>query len=428
MKKKKILTKIESRVGWWSKRFGPGLITGAADDDPSGIVTYSNLGAKFRYALLWMAFYIYPLMVTVQEICARVGWVTGRGLSDIIKSRFPKWIYFPLIFAFVGVNIINIGADLLAMSDVSHLFLSIPRDFLMIFFALIIIGLEVFLSYKTYAKFLKFSCLFLLAYPISAVLAHPEWSQVLKSLFLPCFSLKAEYLLGMIAFFGTTISPYLFFWQSNEEIEEEIEKKKIGEFGQKPKRVTKREIRKISLDTRIGMMISELITIFVIVAAGRVLFEAGIKNIETAGQAALVLAPLMGKYASLLFSLGIVGTGLLAVPVLAGASAYALSEAFNQKEGLYLKFREAKTFYLIIVFSILAGVFAHYLKIPSMVLLYWTAIISGFATPFILICLMKISNDKGLMGQYTNSKLSNFFGWLTVILMFLAIGGFLFLG
>ena len=426
-KEKTIVRKIKSRVCCWGRDFGPGLITGAADDDPSGIVTYSNIGAKFHYGMLWAGFYIYPLMVAVQGICARVGWVTGQGLSSLIKKRFPGWIYFPLIFAFVGVNTINIGADLLAMSDVSNLFLPVSRDFLMIVFALVIIALEVFLSYERYARFLKYFCLILLAYPISAVLARPGWGEIIKSLLLPRFSFYPGYILGMIAFLGTTISPYLFFWQSDEEIEEEIKKKKIGGFGEKPKRVTKREIRKISWDTRIGMLISELVTIFIIIAAGKILFEIGIKDIETARQAALSLVPLMGENATLLFSLGIIGTGFLAVPVLAGASAYAISEAFNKREGLYLTFKQAKSFYVIIVFSILIGLLANFLKIPSMVLLYWTAIISGFITPFILLCLMKISNDKNIMRGYVNSAFANFFGWLTIVLMFLAIAGFLFL-
>ena len=424
-KTKRVVSKVEHRVGGWSKRFGPGLITGAADDDPSGVVTYSNLGAKFRYGMLWMGLWIYPLMVAVQEISARVGWVTGRGLSALIKARFPRWIYFSLIFAFVGVNIVNIGADLLAMSDVTNLFLKVPRDILMIIFASAIVILEIFLSYKTYAKFLKYFCLILLAYPLSAIVAHPEWREVMKSLILPHVSFKAEYLLGMIAFAGTTISPYLFFWQSDEEVEEEIEDGKIRDFGQKPKRVTKKEFGKISWDTRIGMLISELVTIFIMISAGRVLFEAGVRNIDTAQEAALALFPLMGSHATLLFALGIIGTGLLAIPVLAGASAYGLAEAFGQKEGLYRKFNQAKTFYGIIIFSILIGVFAHFLRVPSMILLYWTAIISGLVTPFILVCLMKISSDREIMGSHTNSPIKNFLGWLTTILMFGALISFL---
>lgn len=427
-KRRRIVRRIKTRVGYWGRDLGPGLITGAADDDPSGIVTYSNIGAKFRYGMLWIGFYVYPLMVAIQEICARVGWVTGQGLSSLIKRNFPKWVYFPLIFFFVGINVINIGADLLAMGDVSNLFLPVSRDLLMVAYALVIIILQIFLSYRTYAKFLKYFCLILLAYPVSAILSRPEWGQVIKLLFIPSFSFRPEYILGIIAFLGTTISPYLFFWQSDEEIEEEIEKNKIAEFGEKPKRITKKEINGINLDTKIGMFISEMVTIFIIVAAGRVLFESGIRNINTARQAALSLAPLMGRNAVLLFSLGIIGTGFLAIPVLAGSSAYALSEAFDKKEGFYLKFSQAKSFYIIVSLSILIGLFANFLNVSSMVFLYWTAIISGFATPFVLLCLMKISNNKKIMGNYVNSNIINFLGWLTILLMFLSIGWFLFLG
>lgn len=424
---KKIKHRLNSWVSSWNKKFGPGFITGAADDDPSGVVTYSNIGAQFRYGLLWIALYCYPLMVAVQEICARVGWVTGQGLSTLIKKKFSKKIYFPLIFTFIIVNIINIGADLLAMSDVSNLLFLLPRDFFMVFFALLIITLEIFLSYRKYAKFLKYLCLILLTYPASAILSRPEWGGVIKSLITPSFSWQSSYLLAIIAFLGTTISPYLFFWQSDEEIEEEIDRGKISEFGEKPSRISNREIRKIKWDTRLGMMISELVTIFIIIVAGRILFEGGIHSVETARQAALVLAPLVGQKATLLFSLGIIGTGLLAIPVLAGASAYASAEAFDQREGLYLKLQEAKSFYGIIIFSILIAILFNFLRVPSMTLLYWAAIINGLTTPFILICLMKISSDRKIMGNHVNPTITNFLGWLTTGVMFLSIIVFIFL-
>ena len=419
--------RLNAWVSKMSKKFGPGLVTGAADDDPSGIVTYSNIGAQFRYGLLWLAFYCYPLMVAVQEICARIGWVTGQGLSTVIKKRFSGKIYYPLIFIFVAINIINIGADLLAMSGVAGLLVNAPRDLFMLFFALIIIGLEIFLSYRNYAKFLRYLCLFLLAYPISAILARPEWGEIIKSLFIPVFSNSKMYLLAIVAFLGTTISPYLFFWQSSEEIEDEIDGGKISSFGEKPRRIDGREIKKINWDTRLGMFISESITILIIVAAGRILFENGIYNIKTAQQAAMTLVPFVGQKAMLLFSLGIIGTGLLAIPVLAGASAYALSEAFEQKEGLYLKLNQAKFFYGIIVLSILIALTANFLQISSMVLLYWTAIINGLITPFILLCLMIVSNDKKIMGKHTNTRWLNILGWTATLVMILSITGLIFL-
>ncbi|HHD92295.1 MAG TPA: divalent metal cation transporter [Candidatus Portnoybacteria bacterium] len=419
--------RLNAWVSKMSKRVGPGLITGAADDDPSGIVTYSNIGAQFHYGLLWLAFYCYPLMVAVQEICARIGWVTGQGISTIIKKRFSAKIYYPLIFIFVAINVFNIGADLLAMSGVAGLLVNAPRDFFMFFFALVIIGLEIFLSYRNYSKFLRYLCLFLLAYPISAILAQPGWGEVIKSLFVPIISSSKMYLLAVVAFLGTTISPYLFFWQSSEEVEDEIDGGKINGFGEKPRRVDGREIRKINWDTRLGMFISEIITIFIIVAAGRILFESGIHNIETAQQAAMTLVPLVGQKAMFLFSLGIIGTGLLAIPVLAGASAYALSEAFNQKEGLYLKLNQAKFFYGIIVLSILIALMANFLQISSMVLLYWTAIINGLITPFILLCLMIVSNDKKIMGSHTNTRWLNILGWTTTVVMVLSVVGLIFL-
>ncbi len=419
--------RLNAWVSKMSKKFGPGLITGAADDDPSGIVTYSNIGAQFRYGLLWLAFYCYPLMVAAQEICARIGWVTGQGLSTVIKKRFSSKIYYPLIFIFVAINIINIGADLLAMSGVAGLLVNAPRDFFMFLFALMIIGLEIFLSYRNYAKFLRYLCLFLLAYPISAILARPEWGEVVKSLFIPVFSDSKMYLLAIVAFLGTTISPYLFFWQSSEEIEDEIDGGKISSFGEKPRRIDGREIKKINWDTRLGMFISEFITIFIIVAAGRILFENGIHNIETAQQAAMTLVPFVGQKAMLLFSLGIIGTGLLAIPVLAGASAYALSEAFEQREGLYLKLNQAKFFYGIIVVSILIALTANFLQVSSMALLYWTAIINGLVTPLILLCLMIISNDKEIMGKHTNTRWLNVLGWGTTVVMILSVVGLVFL-
>ncbi len=417
--------KINSWIVGWSKKFGPGLITGAADDDPSGIVTYSNIGAQFHYSLIWLAAYCYPLMVAIQQICAKVGWVTGQGLSTLIKRKFSEKIYFPLIFIFIIINIVNIGADLLAMGNVGSLIFPLSSKFLMFFFALIIIILEVFIPYKTYSKFLRYLCLILLAYPLSAILAQPSWIETIKSILIPVFHWKVGYLLAIIAFLGTTISPYLFFWQSDEEVEEEIDKGKISQFGQKPKRVKKKEIRKIGLDTRLGMLASEIVTIFIIIAAGRILFEKGIYHIETARQAALVLSPLIGQQAMVLFGLGIIGTGLLAIPVLAGASAYAFAEAFNKREGLYLKLGEAKSFYGIIILSIIIALFANFIKVSSMTLLYWTAILNGLITPFILVCLMKISNDKKIMGRHTNSPLTNFLGWLTTGAMFSAIIGFI---
>jgi NRAMP (natural resistance-associated macrophage protein)-like metal ion transporter len=400
---------------------GPGFITGASDDDPSGIATYSQTGAQFGYAQLWLALFSYPFMAIIQEMCGRIGMVTGEGLSGIIKKHYSKKILYFAVTLLAVANTINIGADLGAMASAGQLVFGISFIYWVIIIALFVIILEIFVSYKIYAKFLKYLALMLLAYILTAFIIKADWGKVLYATFVPSFSFSKDYLLNIVAILGTTISPYMFFWQTNQQVEEGLENNKLGlrsvGTGKGIPDITNADIRNMRLDTNAGMIFSNIVMFFIIVTTASTLGTHGITHIETATQAAQALKPLAGDFAFLLFAIGIVGTGLLAIPILAGSAAYAISEVFDWKEGLNKKFKQAHGFYGIIIAATVIGVIINFLPIKPFTMLYYTAIINGIAAPPLMVLVMLIANNKKIMGKYRNAGFSNTMGWIITIIM-----------
>lgn len=399
------------------RALGPGFITGASDDDPSGIATYSQTGALFGYNQLWTALFSFPFMSVIQEMCGRIGMVTGKGLSGVIKHYYSKRVLYLAVFLLVIANTINIGADLGAMAASAKLVFGFPFIFLLIGMTVITLILEVFMSYKVYSKYLKFLTLPLFAYIITVFIIKQDWNKIISSTFIPNFSLSRDYLLNIVAILGTTVSPYLFFWQAGEEVEEEVEQHKLRIMGAGIPRVLRKDIREMRLDTVVGMFFSNLVMFFIIVTTASSLNAAGITNIETANQAAEALRPLAGDLAFILFALGIIGTGFLAVPILAGSASYALSEAFGWKEGLYRKFQQAHGFYGVITVATLIGLIINFINIPPFKMLYYTAVLNGIAAPTLMILIMLISNNRNIMGKNINSPFSNIMGLLITAVM-----------
>jgi len=398
-------------------RLGPGFITGASDDDPSGIGTYSQTGAQFGFSQLWTAFFSFPFMTVIQEMCGRIGLVTGKGLSGVIKRHYSKKILYPAVFVLLLANTANIGADLGAMASSGQLLWGANFIFWLIGITLISLVLQVFVPYKIYARVLKYFTFSLLAYIASAFVVKSDWGQALRSTFIPSFSLTKDYLLNIVAILGTTISPYLFFWQASEEVEEEVEKHELRSMGAGIPKFSEADIKNLRIDTTIGMFFSNIVMFFIILTTASTLGAHGIHNIQTANQAAEALRPLAGDLSYFLFSMGIIGTGLLAVPVLAGSVSYAISEAFGWKEGLYLKFGRAHGFYGVIAIATLVGLLINFTPIQPFRLLYYTAVLNGICAPPLLVLIMLIANNKKIMGEHTNSKLSNILGWTITAIM-----------
>ncbi len=403
---------------------GPGLISGAADDDPSGIATYSQGGAQFGLGILWLALFQYPLMTAIQEMCARIGLVTGSGLIGVIKRRYSKKTVLPVISLLLIANTINIGADIGAMGATVQLLVpQIPTIVVTICFTVFILSTEIFISYRSYAKLLKYITMALLAYVVTAIIVTQNWPEVLVATIVPHFNLTPSFAMMFVALFGTTISPYLFFWQASEEAEEEVLKNKIGEIGSGKPRVTKRDLRLMREDNAIGMALSQIIMWFIIITVANTLHVNNITDIQTADQAAKALEPLVhnfpnsGKIAEFLFAMGIIGTGLLAIPVLAGSSAYAISEGLGWKQGLSKKFKQAKAFYLTIIISTVIGLWINLANVDPIKALIYAAVINGMVAVPLLVMVMKIANDKKALGKKTNGKLSNVLGWLTTAIM-----------
>jgi NRAMP (natural resistance-associated macrophage protein)-like metal ion transporter len=402
-----------------SKIFGPGLITGASDDDPSGIATYSQAGSMFGLATLWTAVFTFPLMAALQEMCARIGLVTNKGLIGTIKMFYPKWLVMLIVLVSFTAIVLNIGADLAGMGAVANMLVpSIPST---VFSTTIGIFLSYYIVVLPYAKisyYLKWFCLSLLCYIIVPFLTKQDWGQVLKSTFVPHIILSREYILIVIGILGTTISPYLFFWQTSMEVEEVEEHKII---------VDKRIIHGMQTDIKTGIFFSNLVFFFIILATGTVLHEAGLKQIETVDQAAMALKPLAGKLTYVLFAVGVLGTGMLAIPVLAGSVSYMVSEMFNWQEGLNKKFHEAKGFYFVMIISILIAMSINFTGISAVKALVITAIIYGLTAPLLIFVILLVSNNKKIMGDYTNSKWSNILGISAFLLMVLAASILLFI-
>lgn len=409
-----------NKIKLFLSKLGPGFITGASDDDPSGIATYSQTGAMFGYSQLWTAIFTFPFMTVIQEMCGRIGIVTGKGLAGVIRKYYSKKIlYFSVAILFIA-NTINIGADLGAMAASIQLIFGLPFYVWLIFITLICLGLQVLIPYKHYAKFLKYLTFSLFAYIICAFLVHQDWGRVLHSTFFPEIKLSKQYLLNIIAILGTTISPYLFFWQADEEVEEEVEKHQLRSMGNGIPKINYNDIRDMRFDTIIGMFFSNLVMFFIILTSASTLGLNGITNIETASDAAQALRPIAGELSYILFALGVIGTGLLAVPVLAGSCGYAIAETFKWKEGLYKKFEKASGFYLIIAIATLSGLFINLTPIPPFKLLYYTAILNGICAPPLMFLIMRISSNKKIMGNYTNGRFSKVLGWFVTFLMTIA--------
>lgn len=395
---------------------GPGLTTGASDDDPSGIATYSQVGAQYGFGLLWMAPWTFPLMSTIQEMCARIGLVTGRGLAHNIRVYFSRRVLVICTVLLFAANTFNIGANLGAMAKATQLI--DPRlDFgwLVVGFALFSLLLQIFTPYVKYAKYLKWLALILLSYILSAILAGLDWGEVLKNGFIPHIDFTQEQLLLVAAVLGTTISPYLFFWQTSQEVEGQILQGKLTVHERRP--TEKSEIRRMRFDVWSGMFLSNLVMFFIIAAAGGILFPNGITNIESASQAAEALRPFAGDATYFLFAIGIIGTGLLAIPVQAGSSSYALAESLGWKEGLYRNLDQAKAFYGIIIISMLVGLGINFMGIDPIKALIYAAIANAIIAPIILLFIVLISSNRKYMGRWVNRPFTTFIGWTVVAIM-----------
>lgn len=409
-------TPLNTAEEYWHA-LGPGLTTGASDDDPSGIATYSQAGAKYGYGLSWMALFTFPLMAVVQEMCARIGLVTGRGLAGNIRKHYSKSILYTCTVLLFFANTFNIGADLGAMAKGAQLLVPGANFYLLIVvFAGLSLVLQVFTTYARYAKYLKYLALVLFSYVLSALSVDLHWADLVKAAILPHFVYSQDQVLLICAILGTTISPYLFFWQTSQEVEEGIMR---GEktIALRQNAVTAQEIKSMRTDVWSGMFISNVVMFFIIAACAATLFQNGITTIATASDAALALRPFAGNFAYWLFAIGIVGTGLLAIPVLAGSASYAISESFGWREGLYRKLAQAKAFYGVIFLAMLLGLLMNVIGLDPIRALIYSAIANGLIAPFILVLIVRISGNKKIMTNYGNGPLTQAVGWLTVVLM-----------
>lgn len=414
-------------VGWLRRTlriFGPGLVTGAADDDPSGIATYSSVGAQFGYAMLWTMPLIFPFMAAIQEISARLGRVTGRGIAGNIRLFYSAWMLYAVVVLLLIANIINIGADIGAMGAAVNLLAGGPTLLYCVVFALVSVLLEVFIPYKTYSSILKWLTLSLFAYVGTIFVVQISWKEVLLGTLIPNVSLKREYLAALIAVLGTTISPYLLFWQSEEEVE--LMENALGEEAlKKAPQQAPEQLRRIKIDTYVGMAFSNLIAYFIILTTAVTLHAHGKTDIDTAAQAAEALRPIAGIFASLLFSLGVIGTGLLALPVLGGSAAYAVGEALRWPVGLERKAKEAKAFYAVLAIATLVGLALNFTKVDPIKALVWAAIINGITAVPVMCFMMLLAGRRKVMGALTLPAYLKILGWLATAIMALAAAGML---
>jgi NRAMP (natural resistance-associated macrophage protein)-like metal ion transporter len=407
---------------------GPGLITGASDDDPSGIATYSQAGAGFGFGMLWLAIFQYPLITVIQEMCARIGLATGDGIAGIMRKKFSKRVVFPLVSLLLVANTINIGADIGAMAaSVRLVFPQIPIIIIAISFAAFILAAEILVPYEKYVRILKYLTLSLFTYVITALIVGGNAAQIFLSSVIPHFEFTRDYAMMFVAIFGTTISPYLFFWQASEESEEDVAKHKIKEIGHGKPKVSRKEVKIMRMDVAVGMAFSIMIMFSIIVTTAGSLHAKGVTDISTAEEAAKALQPLVktfpysGDIAEVIFALGIIGTGLLAIPVLAGSSAYAISDTLGWKQGLGKKFKQAKPFYLVIAVSTLIGLGINFVNIDPIKALIYTAVINGITAVPILFAILRIANDKKILKNKTNGIVSNTLGWLTFMIMGISV-------
>ena len=402
---------------------GPGIVTGAADDDPSGIATYSQAGAQFGFHMPWTMLFTYPLMTAVQEACVRVGAVTGKGLAAAVRDHYSKKVLYPVVALVVAANTFNIGSDIGAMSASTRLLLpNVPFGLLAVTFAVIILLLEVMVTYKTYIRLLKWLAMVLFAYFITAFLVQVPWGEVLRATLIPHIEWNKDFLFIIVGIFGTTISPYLFFWETSNVIEDEIAEHRLAESGGIPK-LTKPYLKRLRIDTAFGMLFSNVSAWFIIVVGAVVLNRAGVTNISSAADAAKALEPLVhsfpnaGYLAKLIFAIGVIGIGLQSIPVLAGSSSYAVAETFNWREGLFRKFKQAREFYFVIIIGTLVGLMFNFIGLDPIKALVLTAVFNGIAAVPLIFLIARISSRADIMGEHKSGMWSKLGLWIAFVVM-----------
>jgi len=410
----------QDREESWLKKLGPGLITGAADDDPSGIATYSQAGALFGFNMLWTVLFTYPFMVGIQVVSARIGRVSGHGLATNIRRHYPRWLLYSVVGLLLIANTINIAADVSAMGEALKLIVGGPAQIYALAFGVVSLLLQVFIPYRRYVRVLKWLTLALLAYVATAFVVHIPWPEVLVRALAPHLSWKQEYITTVVAVFGTTISPYLFFWQASQEVEDQLADPHAQPLVKAPQQA-RANLNRIKVDTYIGMGFSNLVAFFIILTTAVTLNLHGITEIQTSAQAATALRPIAGEFAFLLFSAGIIGTGMLAIPVLGGASAYAMTGAFKWKNSLEHTPMGAKQFYGIIVSSTLIGVALGFTSIDPIKALYWSAVINGVISVPIMVVMMLMAVRPEIMGQFVITTRQKVLGWLATLMMAAAV-------
>jgi NRAMP (natural resistance-associated macrophage protein)-like metal ion transporter len=401
------------------RKLGPGLITGVSDDDPSGIATYSQAGAQFGYSMLWAALFSYPLMTAMQEISARLGRVTGRGIAANMRRFSPPLLLYSVVSLLCVASIFNLGADLGAMGAATQLLIGGSTTPYVVFFALISLLLQIYIPYTSYAKYLKWLTLAVLSYVVTAFVVHVPWPEALRATFFPSFSFDAKYCATLTAVLGTTISPYLFFWQASQEVEEVRVNQAEQALKQSPHQAAE-QFERIRADTWFGMAVSNIVAYFIILTAASTLHGNGVLDVQTSAQAAKALQPIAGRFAFVLFAAGIVGTGLLAVPVLAGAAAYSVAETFKWRGSLQRKPHQAKRFYGALTAATLIGLSLNLVKVDPIRALFWSAIINGVVAVPVMIVVMMLSANRKVMGEFSIPILLKTIGWIATSAMFLA--------
>ena len=406
-----------SKLKKFWRSLGPGLITGASDDEPSAIATYTIAGAKFGYQMLWAALFSLPLMIAIQEMSARIGRVSNRGLAGNMRRFYPRWLMILVAVLIVGVNTINIGADMSGMSQAMAMITPFPDKITAVIITLVILAVILFLPYQKIFTIFKWLALSLFAYILATFTVHQDWPRVITQTLIPHLSFSKEFFVVLVAFFGTTLSPYLYFWQANQEVEEKIiEQCKPGRVC-RLRPATESELKDLRRDTRGCMTFSNLITFFIIALTASTLFRAGLHNIETLQDAAQALQPLAGQYAYLLFTIGVISSGFLAIPVLAGSAAYVIAEVFNWSEGLNKSFSKAKGFYTVLAASTFVGLLIPLLGFHPVKALFYTSILYGMISPILILMVIHMANNPKIMGNHINSRALNVIGYITFLIM-----------
>jgi NRAMP (natural resistance-associated macrophage protein)-like metal ion transporter len=404
------------------RTLGPGLVTGASDDDPSGITTYSVAGASFGYGMLWTALVSYPLMTAIQLICARIGLVTGFGLAGALRQNYPRPFLYIACLLLLAANVFNISADLAGMAESAAMLTGVSSFVFVLIFGLSLVVITVYTSYKQFAGYLKWLTAVLFAYVIAAFLARPNWREVLIATVVPSVRWDSSYITTLVGILGTTISPYLFFWQASQEVEEE--KAKGRRTLAERRGATPHELRDAALDVNTGMLFSNIVMYFIILATGATLYRSGHTDIVTARQAAEALRPLAGEAAYVLFALGLIGTGLLAVPVLAGSASYAVAEVFGWRSGLDLPPRRGRRFYLVLAGAMVGGIVLNLVETNPIRVLFLSAVVNGLLAPPLMVLVMLVSSDRRIMGEHANGVWLNVLGWAATAVMVLAAVAF----